>query len=219
MNNARLGLHYVVPAALVTMFAACGGSKDPGRTSESAPSNGLEGAYFLYGEFSGDDSTRPRITLKSGGKGGLLGLGAQLEGKYEIKGVQLTLTLPGERHDLVIDGKGCLLGGLLGDFCKKGSAPARALSASTGANGAGAISGTYFAPDGDNMTQLDFQSDGRVAVSHWIGNQLSPPVLGLYDAEGDRITITSDGPPMVLERKGDKFETNVDGKPVTFSHE
>jgi hypothetical protein len=206
-------------AALATIFVGCGGPKEPTSASEPAPSNGLEGTYLLYGESSGDDSTRPRITLQSGGKGGLVGLGSQLEGTYDIKGVQLTLSLPGERHDLVIDGKGCLLGGLLGDFCKKGSAPSRPPSASASPNGAEAISGTYFAPDGENTTQLDFQGDGRVAVTHWIGNQLSPPVLALYEVEGDRITITSDGPRMVLERKGDKFETTVDGKPLTFSHE
>jgi len=217
---------------IVVLGAACGGSGTAGGKvdagADSQSPDGLTGSYPLFAaDFPADAGARPTIKLKSGGKAQLSGLGADAEGSYIVKGVVLTLTLPGEKHELVINGRGCLLGGLqMGSFCKGGAKPPAEATAqgdlSSGSVTMGAptpavvntISGSFYTKDGD--TQLTFSADGRISIIHWAGNQMAT-TLGLYEVEGTRITIKSDGPPMVLERKDNQFELAENGAVTTFA--
>ncbi len=227
-NRAREALAILT----CTLFVGCGGSGPGGGKVETAAepesADGLTGSYVLFAaDLPPDAGPRPAIQLKAGGKAVLSGMGADAEGSYLVKGVVLTLTLPGERHDMVINGRGCLLGGIqMGSYCKGSAKPAADPTSqgdlSSGSVTMGAptpavvntISGSFYTKDGDQ--QLTFSADGRISIIHWAGNQMTT-ALGLYEVDGTRITIKTGAAPMVLERKDNQFELTENGAVTAFA--
>lgn len=215
-----------------TFVVGCGGSGTGAGKVEAAveteSSDGLAGSYMLFAaDLPPNAGPRPVIKLQAGGKALLSGMGPDAEGSYEVKGVVLTLALPGEKHDMVINGRGCLLGGIqMGSFCKGSAKPAGDATSqgdlSSGSVTMGAptpavvntISGSFYTKDGDQ--QLTFSADGRISLIHWAGNQMTT-ALGLYEVDGTRITIKMDGAPMVLERKNNEFELTENGAVTVFA--
>ncbi len=83
--------------------------------------------------------------------------------------------------------------------------------------GAGALSGTYEAKDGDGGLVLEFRGGNAVRVSMHDGESHSESMEARYEIEGSRVTIQPQGGlPMVLMRNGNALEGNVFGERLVF---
>jgi hypothetical protein len=196
------------------MCSGCGGSG----------STGVQGIYASRNGSSGSAESGETLTLQADGKMEFKVMNMTTVGTYEIHGSQLKLLMAGETHVLAIDSRGCLRGGaLLGDFCKEGvepataaSAPAKAAAPKPGENSGSALSGTWHSQGAAAGIELAFHVGGRVNLTLPGADTRSKRIMATYAINGDQIAVNAGGPPLLVKRKGDTLEMNINGKTVTL---
>ena len=201
-------------AALFLMCSGCGGSG----------ASGVQGIYASRSGSSGSAESGETLTLQSDGKMEFKVMNMTTVGTYEIHGSQLKLLMAGETHVLAIDSRGCLRGGaLLGDFCKAGvepataaSAPGKAATPAPGENSGNVLSGTWHSQGAAAGIELAFHADGRVNLTLPGAGARNERVMATYAIDGDQISINAGGPPLLVRRKGDTLEMQINGKTVTL---
>ncbi len=184
----------------------------------------MQGIYASRNGSSGSAESGETLTLQSDGKMEFKVMDMTTVGTYEIHGSQLKLLMAGETHVLAIDSRGCLRGGaLLGDFCKEGVEPAKAASAPAkpappmpGKNSGSVLSGTWHSQGAAAGIELAFHVDGRVNLTLPAANARNERIMATYAINGDQISINAGGPPLLVQRKGDTLEMNINGKNVTL---
>lgn len=160
--------------------------------------------HSLSGTYSGKGTGfLDKLHFKSGGKVELTFMGMTKEGSYEIEGNKVKVTNAGDTQVLTIDAQGCLDGGgLLGKYCKDGTA----VASSAG------VSGTYVAGDASGGIKLEFRDGNKVRVTVADAGARGETAEGEYQVSGDRITVqVPRGERLVLTRNGDTLEGSFGG--------
>lgn len=191
----------------------------------TAPALGaaLEGDYIGTG-----NSFFEKLSFRSGGKVRITFAGMTKVGTYEIDGKEVLITAGNETNVFTIDEQGCVVGGgLIGKYCKGGSAQEDQTKASRGGsadkpgtkgpgNRPAALSGIYKAGNREMNIALDFKPDQKVRVSVSGTRAKKESVDATYRVAGDQVTVSApDGsPPLVLTRKGNTLEGAPAGETV-----
>jgi hypothetical protein len=129
----------------------------------------------LEGDYQGNgNSFFEKLSFRSGGKVRVTFAGMTKVGTFELDGNEVLITIGNETNVFTIDAQGCVVGGgLLGKYCKGGSAAPsdgskptagnERVAAATASAPAG-LSGIYRMGDRDMSIALDFKPDRKVRV-------------------------------------------------------
>jgi hypothetical protein len=180
----------------------------------------------LEGDYQGTgNSFFEKLSFRSGGKVRVTFGGMTKVGTFEIDGNEVLITIANETNVFTIDPQGCVVGGgLLGKYCKGGSAAksgdkaaASGVSGTSSTGGApAALSGVYKAGNPDMSIALDFQENQKVRLTVAGKKAKKESVDATYKIAGNRVTISvPDGsPPLVLTRSGNTLEGAPEGEAV-----
>jgi hypothetical protein len=182
------------------------------------------GGTTVEGRYVGqNDTIIDALTFKSGGRVDVELIGVTHEGTYEIDGNSVTVVAPnGTKTALTVASNGCLEGGgLVGTYCKDGSAPAAAAASTAGAGGA--LAQTYETRTSEGRIRLEFGAGQKVQLTmtpHDAGGSGMPDRLSFdvdYEVDGDDITLNLPGSErLLLTRSGDGLEGTMNGETVRF---
>jgi hypothetical protein len=181
----------------------------------------------LEGDYQGTgNSFFEKLSFRSGGKVRVTFAGMTKVGTFEIDGNEVLVTIANETNVFTIDAEGCVVGGgLLGKYCKGGSASKDGDEAATSGGGdkqgaapsggeTAGLSGIYKAGDGNMNIALDFKPNQKVRVTVAGKKAKKESVDATYKIAGNRVTISvPDGsPPLVLVRSGNTLEGAPEGE-------
>ncbi|HLG54869.1 MAG TPA: hypothetical protein VI485_06035 [Vicinamibacterales bacterium] len=194
----------IVALVLCAVAAGCGSAT-------------VEGTYTGKGETIID-----ALTFKPGGKVDVTMIGLTHEGAFEIDGRTVTVIAPnGTRTPLTIASNGCLEGaGLVGTYCKDGSAQAVPATASAGAS-LGGLAQVYEGSAREGRITLEFGAARKVRLTMTPSGVADAPERVSFDVgyavNGDAITVSLPGnEPLMLTRAGNDLEGTLNGETVRF---
>jgi hypothetical protein len=196
----------VIPAALVwcaLAIAGCGGSGSEGSAAGSYTSVGDEGLAF-------DFKSGGAVTMSA------KALNVSSSGTYTVDGDKLVVTMDGQEHTFIRDGK-CIEDArhMFGKLCQGGKAGA---ASNVSTRKPPVTDGVWVSKNAEGDFRLEFKPGNRAALTGSIPGGKSDTLEGMYTVDGDRVDVRlPQGMPLQLRFVNGAYETTSLGLPMKFT--
>lgn len=202
-------------SVVLASVAACGGSG----SSDGSSGAGSSSSSSPQGAYSSVNDEGLTFEFKSGGVVAMSAkaMNVSSSGTYTTDGDKMIVTIDGQQHTFVRDGK-CIEEPrhIFGKLCQGGKA-GEASNVST--RKPPVTEGTWVATNADGEFKVDFKPANKLTFTATMaGGGKTSTDEGTFTVEGDRLNVRlPDGTPLILQFVNNVYESTSFGLPMKFA--